>query len=615
MNDPVWKLERVTLDGRPRPRLADLSLEIGPGITAVLGHSGAGKTSLLNLLVGFERPDQGSIAAHVERGTGRLPLFWCPPGDGLWPHLTAEQHLRAVFPEPHPVADRLKRLLKAFDLSDKIGTLPDQLSQGERGRLALVRALASDAEVLVLDEPLVHIDPAGARQYWEALRHFFHESARTAVIFSTHSPEVVLREAQQVVCLSEGRVVYAGSVKQLYYDPPDRNLAWCLGPANWIDDGERADWLAGHAAGRRCYRPEQVSILPAATGPLVVQAAAFSGSIGETELLDERSGRAQQVFHRPAGDVLRAGQRVAVHVVALLLLCMALAGCNSAAGDRTEPKLEVHGFTSWAMPAEGVKMPAPRAVHVGLSQEIFVLDNAGRILVYDSDGKLHRQWWMPDYAEGRPEKICQFRDGRLAVADTHYHRVVFFDAGGKLLSMHGRLGRDPGEFIYPVAVVEDDAENYYVCEYGSNDRVQKFDKQGNFLLQFGGFGTEKGEFQRPSGIVWLGGKVYVVDAFNSRIQVFSDDGEFLEILADGNQSATLNYPYDVAADDKGNLFVVEYSAGRVSKFDATGRLLGRYGTTGPGEGQFSTPWGIAVDRQSRLYIADTGNRRLVELRF
>ena len=615
MNAPLWKLERVTLGGRCRPRLADVSLEIGTGVTAILGHSGAGKTSLLNLLVGFEAPHRGTIVSHCDRSGSRLPLFWGPPDDGLWPHLTVEQHVRAVLPESPVAAGWLDKLPDAFGLSDKIGRFPDQLSQGERARLSLVRALSSDAEVLVLDEPLVHVDPAGARRYWEALRHFLGESARTAVIFSTHSPEVVLREAEQVVCLSEGRVVYAGSVKQLYYDPPDHDLAWCLGPANWIDDGERTDWLAGHAAGRRCYRPEQVRVAPADSGPLVVQSAAFSGSVGETELLDERSGRARQVFHRPVGDVLRAGQRVAVHVVTLLLLCLALAGCNSAAGDGAEPKLEVRSSTSWALPAEGVKMPAPRAVHVGLKQEIFVLDNAGRVLVYDSEGKLQRQWWMPDYAEGRPEKICQFHDGRLAVADTHYHRVVFFDADGKLLSMHGRLGRDPGEFIYPVAVVEDDSENYYVCEYGSNDRVQKFDRQGAFLLQFGGFGTAKGEFQRPSGIVWLAGKVYIVDAFNSRIQVFSDGGEFLEILADGNESAALNYPYDIAADGKGNLFVVEYGTGRVSKFDTGGRLLGRYGSMGPGEGQFSTPWGIAFDRQNRLYIADTGNRRLVELRF
>jgi ABC-type sulfate/molybdate transport systems ATPase subunit len=187
----------------------------------------------------------------------------------------------------------------------------------------------SKFDVEVLDEPLVHVEMAGARKYWERLREFFGQPSRLAVVFSTHSAEVVLREASQVICLSEGRVVYAGSVEQLYYDPPDPDLAWCLGPANWINDGERPDWLVGHAVGRRCYRPEQVSVMPADSSALVVQSAAFSGSVGETEFLDEVSGRRHHVFHRPAADLLQAGQRVIVKVVALLLLCLAIAGCLS----------------------------------------------------------------------------------------------------------------------------------------------------------------------------------------------------------------------------------------------------------------------------------------------
>jgi iron(III) transport system ATP-binding protein len=611
MHAPVWKLERVTLGSRTAPRLRDMSLEIEPGTTAILGPSGAGKTSLLNLLAGFEQPDGGKITASFDRANGRLPLFWAPSDDGLWPHLTVNQHLKAVASPGPATSEKIGNLLAAFGLSDKTGSFPDQLSQGECARLALVRALASDAEVLVLDEPLVHVDPAGARNAWESFRGFLRQSTRTAVVFSTHSPEVVLREAQQVVCLAEGRVVYAGNVKQLYYDPPDQGLAWSLGPVNWVGDNEPAEWLLGHAVGRRCYRPEEVGVVPVESGPLVVRSATFSGSVGELEVVDESTGRARHIFHRPAGDTLRAGQRVLLKVIALLATIYVAAGCSSA--DR-EPALSVRSVTSWSMPAEGATIPTPRAVHVGLKGEVFVLDNAGRVLVYDFEGKLLRQWWMPDYSVGKPEKICQFRDGRLAVADTHYHRVVIFDDEGHVLSKHGRLGREPGEFIYPVSIVEDDDGNYYVCEYGSNDRVQKFDKEGKFLLQFGGFGTEKGEFQRPSGIVWRDKKVYVVDAFNSRIQVFSDDGQFLEILADGNQSAALDYPYDITANEAGELFVVEYTAGRVSKFSNTGKLLGRYGSSGSAEGHFATPWGISIDRQSRIYVADTGNRRVVELR-
>jgi DNA-binding beta-propeller fold protein YncE len=61
------------------------------------------------------------------------------------------------------------------------------------------------------------------------------------------------------------------------------------------------------------------------------------------------------------------------------------------------------------------------------------------------------------------------------------------------------------------------------------------------------------------------------------------------------------------------LYAVEYGAGRVTKFDLDGGKVSRYGTTGTGFGQFATPWGIAVDSQKKIYVADTGNRRVVEL--
>src|SRR5213076_98784 len=106
----------------------------------------------------------------------RLPLFWVPPDDGLWPHLTVRQHLLAVLPDELEATARADELLAAFDLQDKSESYPDQLSQGESGRLALARALASDAKVLVLDEPLVHVAPADSRKYWEALRPYLDQS-------------------------------------------------------------------------------------------------------------------------------------------------------------------------------------------------------------------------------------------------------------------------------------------------------------------------------------------------------------------------------------------------------------------------------------------------------
>jgi DNA-binding beta-propeller fold protein YncE len=290
---------------------------------------------------------------------------------------------------------------------------------------------------------------------------------------------------------------------------------------------------------------------------------------------------------------------------------LGLAGCQVS---NAEHSLPVRGEDYWSMPPAGTKVPAPRGILAGSNDDCFVLDNAGRVLVYGPDGKVARQWWMPEYSVGKPEGVCVLQDGRIAVADTHYHRVVLFDHEGKFLGSFGKLGREPGEFIYPVKVIQDPDGDLYVCEYGENDRVQKFRPDGTFLLQFGSFGTEPGQFQRPSGIAWFEKKLYISDAFNNRIQIFSDAGEFLGVLT-SDPNATLFYPYDIAVTKQGEFYVVEYGAGRVSKFDRHGKLLGRFGSPGTGQGQFSTPWGISVDAKGKVFVADTGNRRVVTLKF
>lgn len=266
------------------------------------------------------------------------------------------------------------------------------------------------------------------------------------------------------------------------------------------------------------------------------------------------------------------------------------------------------------VPSEGPKVPAPRAVHATVKNELFVLDNAGRVLVYDQQGKLLRKWFMPEYSVGKPEKICVLKDQRVAVADTHYHRVVFFDQSGTVLSKLGSFGHGPSQFIYPVAIAQDDDQNIYVCEYGDNDRIQKFSNDGRYLLEFGSFGTKPGQFMRPSGIVWHDHKIYVVDAFNNRIQYFSESGKYLGVFGD-SADAGLDYPYDLTRSTDGNFYVVEYGAGRISKFSPQGKLLGRIGQISPTERELNTPWGITVGLDQRVWVADTGNRRIVEWRW
>ena len=106
------------------------------------------------------------------------------------------------------------------------------------------------------------------------------------------------------------------------------------------------------------------------------------------------------------------------------LLCFVV-GCTS---DNEEPEFAVSRFDSWKVPASGRFLPAPRGLYSDADDNVFVLDDAGRVLVYNSQGKLTQQWEMPEFAVGKPEGIWKLLDGKIAVADTHYHRVAAVNA-------------------------------------------------------------------------------------------------------------------------------------------------------------------------------------------
>jgi DNA-binding beta-propeller fold protein YncE len=294
-----------------------------------------------------------------------------------------------------------------------------------------------------------------------------------------------------------------------------------------------------------------------------------------------------------------------------LALVLLLSACSRGPAA---PALKLREWRAWQLPPEGPTLPTPRSLAVGTQDELAVLDTAGRVTIYDAGGTLLRQWHMLDVSVGKPEGVVILSDGRVVVCDTHYHRIVYFDATGNWLRNFGSEGTGRSQFIFPVGICKDPAENLYICEYGGNDRVQKFTREGEWVGEFGSFGTGAGQFQRPSGLTWLDGKIYVTDAINNRVLIFTDGGKFVQNLGDPTPPA-FDLPYDVALGPDGILNVIEYGAGRLSRMKPDGRLVGRLGETGQGTGQFATPWGITVDSKGRIYIADTKNRRLVALRF
>ena len=501
MERAIWRLSGVTVRGADRARLHAVTLDIPPGVTAVVGPSGAGKTTLLNLLVGFEKPDEGRVECGLDRGDGKngVPLFWCPPDHGLWPHLSVRGHLEAA--ASASMRGRIDETLAAFDLHDHAGQRPDHLSQGQRSRLSVARSLVTGARVHVMDEPLVHVDEEAAPRYWRWMMGVIAQTGASWV-FCTHNSAVARETAQRVIRLRAGRVVAAA---------------------------------------------------------VLMIAALFTG------------------------------------------------GCGG--GDEDSNTFHVEHVSQHTLPSEGLKAPRPRDLALGEGDELLAIDNAGRIVVLDRAGKVLRMFHTPANKDGNPEGVTRLHDGRIAVADTHYFQVLFFDgAGGKLLSILGSEGEGPGQFHYPVKVVEDDKGNLYVSEYGGNDRIQKFAPDGRYITSIGSFGLGEGQFQRPSGLVWHDGKLYIADAINNRVLIYSDTGAYLGLFAPG---VSLDLPYDLDRGPDGSIYVVEYGAGRLTVLDATGQLVGRF--NGGAEWRMETPWGLVVDRKGVIWIADTGNGRILRV--
>lgn len=615
MTEKLWTLTDVGLGSPSRPRLENVSTTLESGCTVLVGPSGAGKTSLLNLLAGYEKPDTGSVLVEFARSSQPLPLFWVPHSLGLWPHLTVREHLEVVLPASSDMrVYQADDLLACFDLSDDAEVKPDSLSQGEKSRLAVARALAAHPQILVLDEPLVHVNPTYSGRYWKTFQEYLEQTS-SHLVFSTHSPEIALRESTQILCLKGGQLVYAGKTEELYYSPPDEELASYLGVTNWFHAEEATRWLQQATTSPIHYRPEQLELVEAEEGPFEIARSYSVGSHLETDLIDHHTSETRRVYTRAErfSKPLKAGQKAFLRSVMLLMLLVGtivFSGCDSTASAR----IDVQSERYWMLPTQDNGLPAPRGLGVSNDQDLIVLDNAGRVLIYSPDRELKKQWWMPEYDVGKPEGVVQLKDGRFVVADTHYHRIVFFDEQGKYLNSIGSLGQEPGQFIYPVAITEDDQENIYVCEYGGNDRIQKFDKSGKLLKTFGSFGMEPEQFQRPSGITWSNGKIYVADAINNRIQIYSDEGKHEATWGTDKHPLQLHYPYDIEVAPQGHFFVVEYGAGRVTELDQNGKLVARYGSIGANSEQFTTPWGITVDANRNVYVADTGNRRIVQLK-
>jgi ABC-2 type transport system ATP-binding protein len=217
------ELERLTKRYGSFTAVDDLSLEVARGeIFGFLGPNGAGKTTTIRMMMGLLRPTDGRIRlggfdlAEKPIDAKRLSGF-VPDRPFLYEKLTGVELLRFcadLYEVPPAVREaRLEKLLGIFDLSEWGGELIESYSHGMKQRLAFSAALLHEPQLLVVDEPMVGMDPRGARMLRSLLRSL--ALGGTTLFLSTHSLEVAEALCDHIGIIQAGRLIAMGTLDQL----------------------------------------------------------------------------------------------------------------------------------------------------------------------------------------------------------------------------------------------------------------------------------------------------------------------------------------------------------------------------------------------------------------
>jgi len=224
--------------------LEDVSLSIPTGqLTALLGPSGGGKSTLLRIIAGLEQADDGRVEIEDMDAT-HLPPQKRNVGF-VFQHYAAFKHL-SVFrnvafgleirkrPKAE-IRERVQELLELVHLEQFADRLPSQLSGGQRQRMALARALAVEPKVLLLDEPFGALDAKVRKELRDWLRRL-HDEVHVTTVFVTHDQEEALEVADEIVVINDGRIEQIGTPDQLYDEPANDFVMRFLGPVTQLGD-------------------------------------------------------------------------------------------------------------------------------------------------------------------------------------------------------------------------------------------------------------------------------------------------------------------------------------------------------------------------------------------
>jgi sulfate transport system ATP-binding protein len=217
--------------------LDDVTVTLPTGqLTALLGPSGGGKSTLLRIIAGLERADTGAVEIEGVDATRMAPqkrnVGFVFQHYAVFKHMTVAKNvafgLEIRNKSKAETAERVQELLTLVHLSQFADRLPSQLSGGQRQRMALARALAVQPKVLLLDEPFGALD-AKVRKELRAWLRRLHDEVPVTTVFVTHDQEEAMEVADEIVVINEGRIEQVGTPDELYDAPANDFVMGFLG--------------------------------------------------------------------------------------------------------------------------------------------------------------------------------------------------------------------------------------------------------------------------------------------------------------------------------------------------------------------------------------------------
>ncbi|MGD9944016.1 MAG: ABC transporter ATP-binding protein [Burkholderiaceae bacterium] len=344
------RLEAVGKRFGKQVAVRDVTLSIDSGeFIVLLGPSGCGKTTILRMLGGFSRPDDGRILIDGDDVTNLAPrhrnIGMVFQNYALFPNMTVAENivfgLRERRIDKAAIARRLDEMLALIRLHDRRDSHIGELSGGQQQRVALARAIAIAPRMLLMDEPMAALDLKLRESMQVELRRIQRELGITTILV-THDQHEAMNLADRIVIMADGAIQQIGTAAQLYGSPANPFVAAFIGKNNLLsgtvtaNDGSRSTvelaqgfsmtlpGHAHHAAGVRVeisVRPEQFELeagdgqpLSAAALPATIDSARFLGNVVHyrlklpwgQEVLVERSAADKPI---PVGSPVRLGWR------------------------------------------------------------------------------------------------------------------------------------------------------------------------------------------------------------------------------------------------------------------------------------------------------------------